>query len=49
MINELGFYGGKSGRALAAAVEFELQSVKGWGSQGKPWLDRKNPNTNKGR
>ena len=28
MINELGFYEGKSGRALAAAVEFELQSVK---------------------
>ena len=28
MIIELGFYGGKSGRALAAAVEFELQSVK---------------------
>ena len=28
MINELGFYGGQSGRALAAVVEFELQSVK---------------------
>ena len=28
MINELGFYEGKSGRTLAAAVEFELQSVK---------------------
>ena len=22
---------------------------RGWGSQGKPWLDRKNPNTDKGR
>ena len=22
--------------------------IMGWGSQGKPWHDRKNPNTNKG-
>ena len=30
-------------------VKYKNENRKGWGSQGKPWLDRKNPKTNKRR
>ena len=43
-------------RAILENIKIKLGKISliqtvlmGWGSQGKPWLDRKNPNTNKGR